>query len=302
MIRRRDFLQSAVLLSTLSASGLASAAASSSAPAAGNGPARAFDYATLKGEARALASKPYQPPPKLAPKVLQDLGYDEYQSMRFRRDEALWAQQDTNFRLEFFHMGRGFKEPVRMYELADGQAREILYRPDLFDLSRSGVNVNPFSKDLAFAGFRIHTATNWEADIAAYLGASYFRGVGSDTRQFGLSARGLAIDTALEPEEFPRFAAYYFERPTPDARTLVFYGLMDSPSVAGAYRFALTPGAPQIVEVDAAVYPRKTIRRLGIAPLTSMYQCGENDRRMANDWRPEIHDSDGLSLYTGGGE
>lgn len=297
MIRRRDFLQSAVLLSTLSASELASAASQPS-----RGPARAFDYAALKGQARALASKPFAPPTKLAPPALVELDYDQYQALRFRRDQALWAKEDRGFRLEFFHMGRGFKEPVRMYEIIDGQAREIRYRPELFDMSRSGIDPRSLGSDLAFAGFRVHTATNWETDIAAYLGASYFRGVGSDTRQFGLSARGLAIDTALEPEEFPRFAAYYFERPAPDARTMVFYGLMDSPSVAGAYRFALTPGAPQIVEVDAAVYPRKTIRRLGIAPLTSMYQCGENDRRMAYDWRPEIHDSDGLSLYTGAGE
>src|SRR5687768_9264827 len=131
MIRRRDFLQSAVLLSSLSASGLASAAAS----AAGRGPARAFDYAVLKGQARAMASRPYVPPSKLAPKALVELGYDEYQSIRFHRDEALWADlQDGNFRLEFFHMGRGFKEPVRMFEIADGQAREVLYRPELFDL------------------------------------------------------------------------------------------------------------------------------------------------------------------------
>lgn len=299
MIRRREFIQSAVLLSTLSTTGLASAAA----PAAGRGPAQPFDYAVLKGKARAMAGKPYEPPGRLAPKALMDLGYDEYQSIRFQRDEALWADlPDGNFRLEFFHMGRGFKEPVHMYEIVDGQSREILYRPELFDLSRSGLNARSLPKDLSFAGFRIHTVTNWEADVASFLGASYFRCIGSDTRQFGLSARGLAIDTALDPEEFPRFSEYYFERPTADARTLVIYGLMDSPSVAGAYRFALTPGAPQVVEVDAAVYPRKPIRRLGIAALTSMYQVGENDRRMGYDWRPEIHDSDGLSVYTGNGE
>lgn len=302
MIRRRDFLQSAALLSTLSASGLAASGLASAASPPARGPSRAFDYAALKGQARALAAKPHVPPGKLAPPALANLDYDQYQSIRFRREQALWAKDERGFRIEFFHMGRGFKEPVRMYEILDGQAREINYRPELFDLSRSGVDQRVLSHDLAFAGFRIHGATNWDADVAAFLGASYFRGVGSDTRQFGLSARGLAIDTALEAEEFPRFAAYYFERPAPEARTLVFYGLMDSPSVAGAYRFALTPGAPQIVEVDAAVYPRKAIRRLGIAPLTSMYQCGENDKRMAYDWRPEIHDSDGLALFTGGGE
>jgi glucans biosynthesis protein len=297
MIRRRDFLQSAALLSTLSASGLAAAAEQPN-----RGPARRFDYAVLKGDARALASKPYQPPSKVAPKALVDMGYDEYQSIRFKREDALWANLEGNFRLEFFHMGRGFKEPVRMHEIVDGQARELLYRPELFDLSRSGVNTRSLPKDLAFAGFRIHTVADWERDVASFLGASYFRSVGNDTRQFGLSARGLAIDTALDPEEFPRFSEYFLERPQPDSRTLIIYGLMDSPSVAGAYRCAVTPGAPQIIEVDAAIYPRKPIRRLGIAPLTSMYQVGENDRRMGYDWRPEIHDSDGLSLYTGTGE
>src|SRR5688500_7959036 len=122
MIRRRDFLHSAVLLSSLSASGLASAAAQ---PA--RGPARAFDYAVLKGQARALAGKAYVPPAKLAPPALVNLDYDQYQGIRFRRDQALWAKDERGFRLEFFHMGRGFKEPVRMYEIIEGQAREINY-------------------------------------------------------------------------------------------------------------------------------------------------------------------------------
>ena len=91
-------------------------------------------------------------------------------------------------------------------------------------------------KDRAgFAGFRVQFATNWKADIAAFLGASYFRAVGDDTRQYGLSARGLAIDTAFaRPEEFPRFTAFWFERPSRDAGTLTLYALLDSPSIAGA--------------------------------------------------------------------
>lgn len=303
MIRRRDFLQSAVLLSTLSAANLtASNPAAASRPAAGRGPDRPFDYAALKGRARALAGGAYRPPAKPAPESLARLDYDQYQSIRFRREQALWGKEERGFRLEFFHMGRGFKEPVRVYEVVKGQAREILYQPGLFDFARSGVDARKLGSDLGFAGFRIHAATNWDADVAAFLGASYFRGVGSDTRQFGLSARGLAIDTGNDVEEFPRFTEWWFERPGNDARTLIFYGLLDSVSAAGAYRFALTPGAPQVMEVDAAVYPRKPIRRLGVAPLTSMYQCGENDRRMANDWRPEIHDSDGLAMCSGNGE
>lgn len=300
MIRRRDLLKSTLLVPALW-SALPAAASSSNRDVAPGAPER-FDFAALKGRARALAARPYEPPMRLAPQHLLDLTYDQYQAIRFRRDEALWAEQERGFRLEFFHMGRGFKEPVHMYEVVDGRAQEIAYRSSMFDLSKADIR-GRLPADLGFAGFRIHSATNWDADIAAFLGASYFRAVGSDARQFGLSARGLAIDTAIDgPEEFPRFTSFWFERPVENARQLILYALLDSPSAAGAYRFQLAPGIMHVMEVDAAIYPRRVIDRLGIAPLTSMFQCGENDRRMATDWRPEIHDSDGLSMWTGPGE
>jgi glucans biosynthesis protein len=266
------------------------------------GTATRFDYAVLKGQARALAAAPYQPPPHVAPEALAALDYDQYQSIRFRREQALWGDADRGFRLEFFHIGRGFRDPVRIYDVVDAQAREIPYQAALFDLTRSGIKPRSLPANLGFAGFRIHTATNWEADFASFLGASYLRAVGGDTRQFGLSARALAIDTIAPPEEFPRFTSFWFERPELNARSLTLYALLDTPKAAGAYRFLITPGAPLIMDVDSAVYPRQTIERLGIAPLTSMFQYGENDRRMANDWRPEVHDSDGLSMWTGAGE
>jgi glucans biosynthesis protein len=231
------------------------------------------------------------------------MGYDDYQRLRFRREQALWGKEDRGFRVEFFHMGRGFTEPVTIHEIVDGQARELKFTPNMFDYSKSGINPGGVTRGLSFAGFRLHGATDWERDVAAFLGASYFRAISTDTRQFGLSARGLAIDTAMNrAEEFPRFTSFWFERPALNSRDLVLYALMDSESATGAYRFDIVPGAPHIMDIDAAIYPRKTIERLGIAPLTSMYQHGENDRRMATDWRPEIHDSDGLSMLTGNGE
>jgi glucans biosynthesis protein len=72
--------------------------------------------------------------------------------------------------------------------------------------------------------------------------------------------------------------------------------------VTGAYRFEIAPGEPLTMNVDAAIFPRKSSQSWGIAPLTSMFLCGENDRRVSADFRPEIHDSDGLSLWTGSGE
>src|ERR1044072_3609115 len=215
LMRRRDFLQSALALSALSSAGLSAATAE-------------FNYAALKGRARALAQAPYRPPERLAPQFLRDLTYDQYQSIRFRHDHALWAQLPSAFRLEFFHCGRGFKEPVELYEVVDSVPREIRYRPDMFDLADSGIDARQLPEALSFAGFRVHTSTNWREDVAVFLGASYFRARGSDSRQFGLSARGLAIDTAEDVEEFPRFVAYWFERPQPDAGTLVFFGLLRS--------------------------------------------------------------------------
>jgi glucans biosynthesis protein len=299
MIQRRDLLKSAFFLSATSAPAMSLLAAESQPASTGT----SFSYAQLKGEARALAGRAYEPPKNLAPQKLQNLDYDQYQSLRFRRERALWADADRGFRIQFYHLGRGFKEPVRMFEVVDGKAREILYRPGDYDLGRSGLSARDLHPDLGFAGFHIQAQTDWTSDVDSFLGASYFRAISNDTRQYGISSRGLALDTAINgSEEFPRFSAFWFERPALNAQTIVLYGLMDSPSVTGAYRFVITPGVPQVMDVDAALYPRKSVERLGIAPLTSMFQCGENDRRMANDWRPEIHDTDGLSMLTGNGE
>ena len=265
--------------------------------------AQPFDFAWLKGQAHWLAGNAYQASRDTLPPAMAKLGYDQYQSIRFRGDHALWADAGLAFRLQFFHVGRNFTEPVHVYEVVDGKAREILYDPGMFEWDQSGLDPSIMKNRAGFAGFRVQFITDWRDDVAAFLGASYFRAVGSDTRQYGLSARALAVDTAFaRPEEFPRFTSFWFERPAKDWGTLTLYALLDSPSIAGAVRFQITPGGTQVMDIDTAYYPRKPIERLGIAPLTSMFFYGQNDRRMANDWRPQIHDSDGLSMWTGAGE
>jgi len=280
------------------------AAAPGQVPAAtGNGPPQAFDFAWLKGQARYLANNAYQESKDVLPPPMATLGYDQYQSIRFKPDHSLWADLGSAFRLQFFHVGRTFNQPVHLYEVVDGQAREILYDPSLFEWDKSGVDPAIMKDHAGFAGFRVQFVTNWQADVAAFLGASYFRAVGGDTRQYGLSARALAVDTAFpRPEEFPRFTSFWFERPSKDSGVLTLYALLDSPSIAGAFHMQISPGGTLIMTIDSALYPRKPIERLGVAPLTSMFFYGENDHRAANDWRPEIHDSDGLSLWTGSGE
>ena len=261
-----------------------------------------FDFTWLQGAARSLAARPYQPHGRALPADVAALDWDQYQAIRFKPDRALWADERLRFQIRLFHLGLFFKRPVRMFDVVGRRAQELAYDPALFDYGRSGLDGARQPGDLGFAGFRVNMAPEIKSDVAAFLGASYFRAVGAEG-QYGLSARGLAIDTALpRDEEFPDFTDFYFERPSPDSRTVVVYAMLDSPSIAGAYRFAITPGDVLVMDVEAVLYPRKPIERLGLAPLTSMYQTGENDRRMANDWRPEIHDSDGLAMHSGTGE
>jgi glucans biosynthesis protein len=314
MVRRREILKTAMVLAAgqLSYADLAAAAqtpvpaaqpAGQSASATGNGPAKPFDYAWLKGQARFLASAPFQASKDVLPATMGGLSYDQYQSLRFRTDHSLWGDAALPFRLQFFHVGRGFSQAVHMYEVTDGQAREIVYDPALFEFDKAGIDPAVMRDHAGFAGFRVQFVTDWKADVAAFLGAAYFRAVGGDTRQYGLSARAIAVDTAYpRPEEFPRFTSFWFERPAKGSGSMTMYALMDSPSIAGALRFVIAPGGTLIMDIDSALYPRKPIDRLGIAPLTSMFFYGKNDRRAVNDWRPEIHDSDGLSMWTGAGE
>src|ERR1700688_380330 len=299
MVRRRTILQSAVVL----AAGQWVRKFVAAAPTASAPPSQPFDYAWLKGQARKLAGNAYQASQDALPPAMTKLSYDQYQSLRFRTDHALWANAGLAFRLQFFHVGRSFTEPVRLYEIVDGQSREIVYDPAMFEFDKSGIDPKVMRGHVGFAGFRVQFVTDWKDDVAAYLGASYFRAVGGDTRQYGLSARALAVDTAFpRPEEFPRFTSFWFERPAKDFGTMTLYALMDSSSIAGALRMQISPGGTLIMNVETALYPRKPIERLGVAPLTSMFFYGENDRRGANDWRPGDHDSGGLSMWTGAGE
>jgi periplasmic glucans biosynthesis protein len=306
-MRRREMIQQAT--AALCAAGLPFGALLESALAATPAPGlrrlgkpEPFDYAKLKGTARQLGNSPYKPRPDALPPAIAALSWDRWQSIRFRNEASLWADDHLRFQARFFHLGFTMKKPVRMYVIENGQVQELGFDRNMFDYSRSGLAPKDIPENLGFAGFRVNYHTDWPSDMAAFQGASYFRAIDGDL-QYGMSQRGLAVDTGMPyPEEWPEFIAYYLERPQKEANQVVVYGLLDSPSVAGAYRFGISPGDTLVMDVDAALYPRKTIERIGIAPGTSMYLFGQNDRRAAFDWRPQIHDSDGLQMWTGNGE
>lgn len=258
----------------------------------------AFDRNWLMQKARALAAKPYVKRSRELPKELER----DWNQFTFRPGHALWSKSDSRFAVQFFHRSNLFRERIDVFEVVNGKATPVLFDPAMFDYGNTGIHPEKLPRDLGFAGFRLHFDRE-ARDVTAFLGASYFRAVAGNY-QYGLSARGLAIDSGNvhRAEEFPVFTCYWLERPAKGSSTLVVHALLDSESVTGAYRFAITPGKTQVMDVDAALYLRKPIERLGIAPGTSMFQCGENDKRISYDVRPEVHDSDGLSMWTGNGE
>jgi len=264
----------------------------------------AFSYEGLVERARSMGGMPFEAVPETLPGPIADLTYDQYRSIRFRPDQGLWRDQGLPFQAQFFHLGSYYRRPVHVFEVVDGIAREVLFETSLFDYGSNSFDA-PLPDHLGFAGFRLHFPLNrpdYFDEIAAFLGASYFRGLGQGQR-YGLSARGLAIDTALQSgEEFPYFREFWVERPAPGATDIRVHALLDSPRVAGAYRFVIRPGVNTVMDVTATLFPRAQIEKLGIAPLTSMFFFGEHSENRPNDFRPQVHDSEGLSMWTGSGE
>ncbi len=265
----------------------------------------AFDFDAVAQRASELAASAYKPPPAL-PKELQGLDYDQYRDIRYRPDRFLWRSASLPFEVAFFHEGLYYDQPVRINEITPAGVREIPFEPEAFDYGANKLDPAKLrGLGLGFAGFRVHYPVNtpkYKDEVLVFLGASYFRALGRG-QQYGVSARGLAIDTAAPSgEEFPRFVEFWLERPAPSATSLVIYGLLDSRRATGAYRFVLRPGVQTVVEVKARLFLREKIGKLGLAPLTSMYFFGENQPAPYEDYRPEVHDSDGLSMHSDGGE
>jgi glucans biosynthesis protein len=264
---------------------------------------RPFDGSRVRALARDLAGKPFRPPESSLPDRFEKMGYDEYRGIRFVPERSLWRSERLPFELQFFHRGFLYSNQVEIYQVSQGRAEPIPYSPDLFTFDK----IAPPAADsnLGFAGFRLHAPINrpdYYDEVSAFVGASYFRAVAKGLL-YGLSARGLAIRTAnSKGEEFPYFKAFWIEKPAPTATSLVVHALLDSQSTTAAYRFSIRPGETTVYDVEMFLYPRVDIDELGIAPLTSMFFFDSNDRKDVDDYRPAVHDSDGLAIRNGRGE
>ncbi|MDB5433377.1 MAG: periplasmic glucans biosynthesis protein [Caulobacter sp.] len=263
---------------------------------------RADFFDAVRREAAALARKPYAAPPKDLEPELAALGYDAYRDIVYRPEKALWADLDLPFQAQFFHRGGPAPQRVAVHELVEGRVVPIAYSPELFKFGPQGT-IAP-TADIGFSGFRLHTALNTPGvmdELIVFQGASYFRSLGRGQR-YGLSARALALNTGEQgPEEFPDFRTFWIQRPAPGDLSVTVYALTDSPSCAAAHQFIITPGDATVIMVACEVAPRAAITTLGIAPMSSMYDFGDDGAERRDDFRPAAHDSDGLAMLTGRG-
>lgn len=289
------------------------AASSRPAPPAPQAPPEYF--AELEKQARALAAEPANDRPKIElPKQLAKLTYDQWRKIRFRPEKSLWRDDPGRYEVQFFHPGFTFVDGVTI-SLIEGDAaakgapannpapQRFPFSSELF--SYEGFPAPPPSDGLEFTGFRLHTplnVDNYRDEVVVFNGASYFRPLGKGN-VYGLSARGLAIDMGEpHPEEFPAFTQFYLVHPAPSDRQMWILALLESRRATGAYAFHLNPGDPTLIDVTARIFVREPVAALGIAPITSMYLFGEDAPNRFGDFRPEVHDSDAVSMWSSNGE
>jgi glucans biosynthesis protein len=260
-------------------------------------------HADLEKVAAQLALQPYAAPSQALDPFFEGLKYDGHRQIQFLRDKALFGGADKGFRVEFFHPGWMFKKPVNFFSVDAGKTSLVPFDRAQFkygDLQLPAGTKNPEG----YAGFKVlapDSLVQRPFEFMVFMGASYFRAVTTELG-YGISARGVAVNTiGGEAEEFPDFTHFWLTQPKKGDASFKLLALLNGPSVTGAYEFEATPGKTTLMKVQATLHLRKPVKMLGIAPFSSMYWFGENSHPKPYDFRPEVHDSDGLQVEIEGG-
>lgn len=259
---------------------------------------QAFEFDRVVERASELAKQPYEAPDKI-PAFMRNLDYHDYQDIRFKPERSLWSGNDSRFQVMLVPAGRLYKHPVKIHVVDAEGVHRIPFKKSNFSIDQKEL-ARRVPADLGYAGFKLTyplRGADSHNQFLVFAGASYFRAVGRD-HSFGLSARGIAINTGLPSgEEFPAFTEFWLLRPNREARTMTLYALLDGRRLSGAYRFDVRPGDTTRIDVQARLFTRKKIELLGIAPLTSMFYYGSQTGRPMGEWRPRVHDSGGLLFH-----
>lgn len=294
------------VMETLSPEAAAALAASEEDPSAAPPPPATpeFDFEDVRRKAEILATRPFQTPPAI-PKEAGALDYDGYRRIQLRPEAALWKDESDKFRILPDPRGYLFNYAIRLNFVEDGKEVPRPYAADDFNFYDLPLP-DEAKRLLGFAGFRVVTPLNiagkWD-ELISFRGASFFRALGAGNL-YGASARGISIGTASpEGEQFPYFREFWLQKPAPGTDTIRIYALLDGESITGAYEFTVTPGVATKMQITATLFPRKPLSSVGISPLTSMYFFSPHDiRKHPNDFRPAVHDSEGLSIQMYNGE
>lgn len=271
-------------------------------PALANQEPETMNMEVLGALVQQLATQPYDETARAVPDVLGELGYDQYRDFEYKPERALWHGQQLPFEIQFFHSGYLYRKNVTMHVLdADGNVESFPFSPDLFEYGPQEHLIEQLPDDLAFSGFHVwwRNPAGELQRVGLFQGASYFRMV-SSFNEYGLSARALAVNTNPGPEEFPEFTSFWLQQPAASDSDLVFYGLAEGPSIVAGYRFVLTPGQPIRLQAEGRLVLRNEVKELGLSAYSTMFWYGENAARRPADFRPEVHDSDGLLILRAG--
>jgi glucans biosynthesis protein len=279
---------------------LSKAMAQEAQPASGE----SFAADHVRKLAEEMAAREFVKPRIDVPEPFNALKAEQYRDIRFRPEASVWRGENLGYEMQLFPMGWLYDTPVEIWIVEAGKARNLRADSTSFSIGPS-IEKAPDAAPFAFSGIRVSGTINTSEtlnEFVSFQGASYFKAIGR-YEVYGLSARGLAINTARPGgEEFPVFRAFWIEKPEAAADEIVIHALLDSESVTGAYRFVIRPGAATVMDVESMLFPRRSLTHVGIAPLTSMYFYGPAQRRVDRDYRPAVHNSEGLAVINGHGE
>ncbi len=265
-------------------------------------PLASFSPAQVMAAARTLAKKPFAAPSADLPSPFNNLSFEQYGAIRVRPGSAAWAADQVGFAVEPLHRGFLFSAPMTINLVESGVAHRLAYDPSRFDLG--GLTVPANLPDIGYSGFRVvqPDGSGGAREVAIFQGASFFRAVARG-QTFGVTARALSIRTA-DPrgEEFPLIREVWIEKPSLAAGALVVHALVDSESVAGAYRFTLRPGDVTIVDTECTLFTRGAVDGLGLGTMAAMSYFSPVDRRGVDDVREGVYEVGGLQVLNGNGE
>lgn len=259
-----------------------------------------FAFADVQALAASLAAAPYAHPAKQVPEFLRALGYTEWRQLVYRHEkDILWnGNGGTGLQPRFLLPGFLFNQLAAINVIDENGVCQLPFSPELIEAPDKNLVAKMQQEQLGFAGFRLD-ATDGKGEVEApgLVGTSHFQFTGRNAR-FGPFARPLALDTALPSgEQFSFFREFWLRKPIRDDAGLIVFALMDSPGITGAFEFTVTPGTSTVLDVHASFHARKGAAKpakIGLAPMTGMFLFSETGGARPSDYRPEVHNTDGL--------